>query len=138
MPRRLTLDEAAAELHKTRRWLLDWLRANPRDGNGQLFYTPAGRDKLLHDTDIARIEIALREGKTCRSNSGRRGPVKRRISRSAGPTEAPKDHSELKQLAELLGDPTLLSSSAPSRTASTSTAAGRRQKLRLIQGSPHS
>jgi hypothetical protein len=138
MPRRLTLDEAAAELRKSRRWLLDWLRAHPRDGNGQLFYTPAGRDKLLHDTDIARIEIALREGQTCRSNSGRRGPVRRRTLRSAGPTEDPKDHSELRQLAELLDDPTLLNSSVPSRTASTSTAAGQRQKLRLIQTSPRS
>src|SRR3569833_2758449 len=131
MPRRLSLDEAAAELRKSRRWLQQWLRTHPRDKHGEPFYTPAGRDKLLHDTDIARIELALREGMTCRSNSGRRGQGKRRTMKSAGPI----DGSAWKQAAELLNDPTLLSGCERSKNASTPTGNGPHPRLSVIQGS---
>ena len=58
----LTVDEAAAELRKPRRGLREWLREHPRDKDGEPYYTPVGRDKIFHSTDIARIELALREG----------------------------------------------------------------------------
>jgi hypothetical protein len=137
MPRALTVDEAAAELRKTPRWLREWLRTNPRDEYGELYYTPVGRAKILRQADIARIERALRdrEGKQCRSSSGRRAPAKRRTTKSAEHIEGQRDHSAWKSAAELTGDPTLLDSSEPSKNASMSTAAGRRQHLSLIRGS---
>ena len=57
----LTMDEAAAELHKSRRWLQDWLRVNPADRYGVPFYSPLGRAKLFSDADIA---AAIRADKT--------------------------------------------------------------------------
>ena len=137
MTQRFTLAEAAAQLMApSTRWLADWLRAHPRDKSGEPYYTPVGRDKVFRSDDIARIEFALREGLKCHSSSGRRGQARRRITRSGAPTEVQKDHSAWRQAAELLNDPTLLSSCGPSRTASTSTDAGqRRPSLSLIKGS---
>jgi hypothetical protein len=103
---RYTLEEAAKELRTTRRWLNDWLRAHPVDDQGIPFYTPVGRDKILLPSDITRIEAALR-GKLCRSVSGRRGPAKRRTTKS----EAPTSDAEWKRVAELLNDPSLIPSS---------------------------
>lgn len=40
MSRALTLDEAAAELRKTMRWLKEWLAKNPVDEAGVPFYVP--------------------------------------------------------------------------------------------------
>jgi hypothetical protein len=39
MSRALTLLEAADQLRKSKRWLLEWLRAHPADNDGQPFYT---------------------------------------------------------------------------------------------------
>jgi hypothetical protein len=115
---RLTLDEAAAELRKTPRWLNEWLRTHPVDADGRAFYTTAGRDKVFLPSDITRIVAALREALECRSNSGNRAPAKRRTMKSGGRAEVQKDHSAWKQAAELLGDPTLLNFPGPSRNAS--------------------
>lgn len=100
----LTLDEAAAELRKSPRWLLEWVREHPRDNDGEPYFTPVGRDKIFHQADIARIERALREGIQCRSNSGRRAQAKRPISKSAARTL----DSEWKLAAELTNDPSLI------------------------------
>jgi hypothetical protein len=127
----LTIAETADRLRKSKRWLLEWLRKHPADKDGQPYYTPVGRDKIFHQADIARIEIALRGGIQCHSVSGRRAPVKRRILKS----EEPISESEWKLAAELLNDPSLLNSSGGSRTASRSTANTQSPKLSLIQGS---
>ena len=129
MMNRLTLTEAAAELRKTPRWLRDWVRAHPRDKSGLPYYTPAGRDKLFHPNDIARIEQALREDVTCLSGSGRRVKAKRRISKSAEPTL----DAAWRSAAELTNDPSLLPNCERSNSASSSTDATPRPKLRLIQ-----
>lgn len=131
MSRALTLDEAAETLRKTSRWLMEWLRKHPKDKVGEPYFTPVGRDKIFHQTDISRIEIALREGVKCRSSSGRRVPAKRRTMKSEGRTL----DSEWRQAAELLNDPSLLNSSERSKSASKSTGNGPRPSLSLIQGS---
>lgn len=127
---RLSLQEAAAELRKSPRWLLEWLRARPRDKSGEAYYTPVGRDKLFHPADIARIEQALREEVACHSASDRRVKAKPRTSKSVDPTWA----SQLKRAAELTGDRSLLNNCEKSNSASNSTASTPRQpRLRLIQ-----
>jgi len=131
---RLTLPEAAAALRTSKRWLLEWLRKHPADKAGEPYFTPVGRDKLFHQTDIARIEFALREGVKCRSVSGRRAPAKRRTLKS----EERTSESEWKLAAELLNDPSLASSSSGSKNASRSTGNTPRPSLSLIQGSRHS
>jgi hypothetical protein len=130
MSPRLTIDEAAAELRKTRRWLLEWLRAHPRDAHGELYYTPVGRDKIFHPNDITRIESALRGELQCRSNSGRRAPAKRRIMKSAGRTS----ESEWKLAAELTNDHSLSNSFEKSKSVSRSTDNTRHPHLSLVQG----
>jgi hypothetical protein len=134
MTRALTIDEAADELRKSKRWLLEWLRLHPMDSDGEPFYTPVGRDKIFHQSDIARIERALRGKIPCRSNSGRRAPVKRRILKS----EERTSESEWKLAAELTSDPSLANNSARSKTASKNTGNIRRPNLSLIRGSRHS
>lgn len=131
---RLTLQEAAAELGTKERWLNDWLRAHPRDDEGEPFYTPVGRDKVFHHTDITRIERALRGGVPCHSSSGRRAPVRRRTTKS----EAPISESAWKRAAELTSDPSLSTRSSSSRSASSDTASTQRPNLHLVQGSPRS
>lgn len=131
MATRLTLNEAAAELRKTPRWLREWVRSHPRDKSGEPYYTPTGRDKLFHPADIARIEQTLREEVSCRSASDRRAPKKRRTSKFADPTLA----SQLKLAAELTGDRSLLSNCEKSKSASNNMdATPRPQHLRLIRG----
>jgi hypothetical protein len=134
MVRALTIEEAALELRKSKRWLLEWLRENRTDKAGQPFYTPVGRDKIFHQSDLDRIECALREGIKCRSSSGRRAPAKRRITKSADPISG----SAWKLAAELTNDPSLLSSSSASKSASKPTDATRPPMLSLIQGSQRS
>jgi hypothetical protein len=128
---RLTLIEAAEALRKKPRWLREWLRQHPADKGGEPYFTPVGRDKIFHQADISRIEFALREGVKCRSNSGRRAPVKRRITKSEDHTS----DSEWKLAAELLNDPSLLNSSSASKSASKTTGNTQRPSLSLIQGS---
>jgi hypothetical protein len=127
----LTVDEVAAELRKTKRWLLEWLRAHPRDKDGEPYYTPLGRDKIFYQSDIARIERALREGMQCRSSSGRRALAKRPTTKSVAPTS----ESAWRLAAELTNDPSLCNSFATSKSASKHTSNGQPPSLRLIQGS---
>jgi hypothetical protein len=107
MTRALFLDEAAAELRKTPRWLREWLRAHPVDQDGEPYFTPVGREKIFEQADVARIKLTLRETVRRRSRSGRRAPVKRRTLKS----EEPISESMWKLAAELTNDPTLLSKS---------------------------
>lgn len=129
--RALTLDEAAAELRKSARWLLEWLRKHPRDNDGEPYFTPVGRDKIFHQADIARIERALRESIQCHSRSGRRVQAKRPISKSADRTS----ESEWRSAAELTNDPSLVPNCGASKSVSKPTDNTRRPKLSLIQGS---
>jgi hypothetical protein len=126
----LTLAQAADLLHKSPRWLREWVRAHPADKAGEPFYTPVGRDKLFHPSDLNRIEQALREGMKCHSSSGRRAPAKRRTLKS----EENTSESAWKLAAELTNDPSLLPSCGKSKNASNSTDATPPQKLSLIQG----
>jgi hypothetical protein len=129
-----TVEEAAAELRKSKRWLLEWLRTHPRDAQGEPYYTPVGRDKILHQNDIARIECALREGMKCRSDSGRRGKAKRQILKSEGATS----ESMWRLAAELTNDPSLATRSERLKSASKSTINTRRPSLHRIPGSRRS
>jgi hypothetical protein len=130
MSARLTLDEAAAELRKTPRWLREWVRAHPRDSAGEPYYTPAGRDKLFHRSDLDRIELALREELKCPSVSGRPARARRRTTKSEEPTSV----SAWRSAAELTNDPSLLPNSDASRSVSSSMGGTQHQKLSLIQG----
>lgn len=140
MTHRLTLDEVVKELRTNKRRLLEWLRAHPRDKHGEPFYTPFGRDKLFHQSDIARIELALREEVKCHSRSDRPAKGRRKTMKSAAPTGGQRDHSAWRQAAELTGDTTLLNSCEPLRNASTSTDAGqhRRPHLSIVPKDQHS
>lgn len=50
--RLLTLDDVADRLHKSRRWLVDWLREHP-------YYVKVGRTKLFREADIENIQVSL-------------------------------------------------------------------------------
>ena len=54
------MDQAAWRLHKSRRWLQDWLRDHPADQFGQPFYSPLGRTKTFDDADLVRIRAAAK------------------------------------------------------------------------------
>jgi len=83
MNRLRTLDEAAAELHKSKRWLQDWLAKNPMDAVGRPFSSKLGRTRLFQDSDLSRILEATRDT-PCPSKSSRRAPAKRRTIQSGG------------------------------------------------------
>jgi len=131
---RYTVEEAAKIMRKTERWLNEWLRANPVDSNGEPFFTPAGRDKILLSTDITRIEHALRGQLKCRYTSGRRAPVKRRIMKSGVPTS----ESEWNVAAELLNEPSLKIRNGRPSAASRSMGNIQRPSLSLVDRSPRS
>jgi hypothetical protein len=57
--RALKIDEAAAELRVSRRWLEIWLANHPMDATGNPFYVPMGRSKTFEETDIARLSKAI-------------------------------------------------------------------------------
>ena len=54
-----TVDEVADRLHKTRRWLMDWLRIHTHDQRGNPLFKLAGRSKVITDEHIQRIIEAL-------------------------------------------------------------------------------
>jgi hypothetical protein len=97
MTRRLTVEEAAAELRESRRWLPTWLRTHPVDAKGEPYYTPVGRDKIFHEADVARIEQVRRPGRSM--------PAGRRTTKSV---KGQEDLAALRLAAELLNDPSLL------------------------------
>jgi hypothetical protein len=134
MTKPLTPAEAAAALRKSKRWLLEWLRKHPADKLGEPYFTPVGRDKIFHQSDIARIEAALRGGIQCRSNSDRRAPARRRTMKSAEHTS----ESTWNAVADLLNDPSLKRSSKRSSDALRTTDNTQRPSLRLVPGSQHS
>jgi len=74
-PRLLTLDEAAARLRVSRRWLQGFLRNRP-------FGRMAGRRRLFTEDDFAAIIEEL----PCPSSSYRPGRVKARTGQSGGRT----------------------------------------------------
>ena len=129
-----TLEEAAVRLRTSKRWLMEWLRSHPADERGEPYYTPVGRDKILHQSDIARIELALREGVKCHSRSDRRAKVGRRITKSVGHTS----ESAWKLAAELTNDPSLLSNNERLKSVSSSTANTRRLLPAPAMESPRS
>jgi hypothetical protein len=57
----LTLAEAAARLHKSKRWLQDWLAENPVDAAGRPFCSKLGRTALFREGDIERLEQAIKK-----------------------------------------------------------------------------
>jgi len=69
MTKALTIDEAAADLRKTTRWLKQWLAENPVDEVGVPFYVPMGRSKTFEPSDVARIRAHIRRGEQCRLKS---------------------------------------------------------------------
>src|SRR5882757_9478719 len=82
----LTMDQAAARLHKSRRWLQDWLRDHPTDRYGEPFYVRLGRTKIFDENDVGRIMEAAREEERCRLGSFHRGSEKHRSTRPAAST----------------------------------------------------
>src|SRR6516165_1621370 len=86
MSRIFTMEEAAKELRKSRRWFQDWLRLHPADAAGYPYYTPVGRTKTLDESDIARIRAALREKERCRLSSLSPVRAKRRTTRAVANT----------------------------------------------------
>jgi hypothetical protein len=81
-----TMDEAAERLHKSRRWLQDWLRDNPADSLGKPFFAQLGRTKVFTDESLSRILAACMEDQRCRSSSSRRVRVGARTGGFAGRT----------------------------------------------------
>ncbi len=77
MPAIYSLDDVAQRLHKSRRWLQNFLRGRPI---GRL----AGRTRLFTDSDV----VLLIQELPCPSSSGRRARVKRRAITSGAPTSA--------------------------------------------------
>lgn len=55
----LIIRDVAKRLHKSERWLRDWLSRHPQDVHGRPFYRLAGRTKLFTSADVARILEAL-------------------------------------------------------------------------------
>jgi hypothetical protein len=91
-PAIFTMHEAAERLHKSRRWLQDWLREHPADRFGRPFYAPLGRTKVFTDDDLRRILIAAMEDERCRLDSSRHG---RRHGMRHGEFAAPTSASTL-------------------------------------------
>src|SRR5262249_25884607 len=79
-------EEAAERLHKSRRWLQDWLRDHPADSLGKPFYAQLGRTKVFTDDDLRRILAAAMEDERCRLNSSPRGRPNMRHGGFAAPT----------------------------------------------------
>ena len=111
----LTMAGAAEVLHKSRRWLQDWLRSNPADRYGVPFYSPLGRAKLFSDADITRILETVREQERCRLSSSRR---QRRVERHTSPSVAPSLESTLTEALRLASAGKPLKSAASGKSRS--------------------
>lgn len=94
----LTIDEAAARLRKSRRWLRDWMACNRTDAAGEPYGYRLGRTWLFRESDLDRI---LKSG-AARGRRPRRArrPDARQIA-SAG------SEADWALARELTGDPTL-------------------------------
>ena len=89
----LTLDDVAKIIHKSRRWLREWLRDNPRDAYDRPLYVMAGRTMLFTDQHVKRILESL----PCRSRSFLPATPGQRTSTSGARTSV----SEWTRAAEL-------------------------------------
>src|SRR5262245_47956030 len=107
---------AAQRLHKSRRWLQNWLRDHPADQYGQPFYSPLGRTKIFDESDISRIREAAREEERCRLNLYRPGRAKRPTMRAAANTSG----STLTEALRLAGETSRSRSSANGSARSSS------------------
>ena len=97
----LTLDEVASIVHKSRRWLREWLRDNPRDVYDRPLFGKAGRTMLFTQEHIQRIVELL-------STPGPPVRPERKYRRRPSPY-ASKDEEQLwVRAAELTGDKSLL------------------------------
>src|SRR5262249_15191276 len=76
----LRVEQIAALLHKTPRWLRGFLRAHPD------CYSLAGRTMLVSEADLAKIKNILKENAACLSSSSLPGKARRRIIGSVGRT----------------------------------------------------
>jgi hypothetical protein len=72
----LTINETAAELRVSRRWLEYWLAANPVDTAGVPFYVPLGRSKKFASTDIERMLAYMRDLEAARLGPNVKGKAR--------------------------------------------------------------
>jgi len=91
MGKLLTMKDVAERLHKSERWLRDFLKSLPRN---QEFYRQAGRTKLFTEDHFTLLCSAL----PCPSNSNRRARANQRTTRYVAPTSG----NTLTELQELL------------------------------------
>src|SRR5262245_50424359 len=89
----LTIDQVAEQLHKSRRWLQDFLRDHPD------CYLRIGRTPQFEDAHIARL--IARIDQSCRSSSSRRVKANRPIGRYAAPTSESELTEALRLASEL-------------------------------------
>jgi hypothetical protein len=59
------MEQAADQLHISRRTLQDWLRMNPADQHGNPYYSKVGSRKTFSYKDIDRIRSPAREEYDC-------------------------------------------------------------------------
>src|SRR6266705_3539813 len=85
----LTVEEVAQRLHKSPRWLQDFLRDHPTGPDGRPFFRLAGRTRLFSESDVGRLYEAL----PCPSSSSRRDKAKARTGRSALAAPATISHA---------------------------------------------
>ena len=50
-----TETQVATAIHRSRRWLLDWLRAHPTDVHGKPFYGQLGKSRRFTGDDVVRL-----------------------------------------------------------------------------------
>jgi hypothetical protein len=55
----LTMDQVATKLHKSRRWLLSYLKRKPTDRRGDPFCIKLGRTRLFRDNDVERLKQTI-------------------------------------------------------------------------------